>query len=222
MIKLPNFNKPFFYENSFYWTSSKQRLSKFLSCYELFKKTLNIPGAIVECGVFKGISLIRWATFRDIFSDSSAKKIIGFDTFGKYPEADLPEDKLYRKRFVNGAGESISKEQLLKVFALKGITNVELIKGDIVETIPHYAKQHPELKISLLYLDCDAFEPTLVALENFYDKIMLGGLLLLNVYAKEAILGTTKAIDSFFTGSEVSIQKLPFSLSPCYLVKRIL
>jgi len=220
MIKLPEPSKAFFYENSFYLTCSKQRLNKFLSCYELFKKTLNIPGTIVECGVFRGVSLIRWACFRDMFSEPLAKKIIGFDSFGKYPEANLPEDKLHRKGFVNGAGESISKEQLLSMLLLKNITNVELVEGDIVKTTPYYAKQHPELKISLLYLDCDVFEPTLVALENFYDKIVSGGLLLLNGYAKKAGSGVTKAVDDFFVNSDIFIRRLPFSFSPCYLVKK--
>lgn len=221
MIKLPDPKEAFFYENSFYLTCSNQRINKILSCYELFKKTLDIPGAIVECGVFKGVSLIRWATFRDIFSDPSAKKIIGFDIFGEYPEVNLPEDKLHRKYFTEAAGaSSIAKEQLLSVFAQKNITNVELIEGDIVKTVPRYVKQHPELKISFLYLDCNIHEPTLVALENFYDRIVPGGLLLLNGYAKETILGETKAVDSFFANLDVSIRKLPFSFSPCYLVKR--
>ena len=34
--------------------------------WEIYKKTINVPGDIVEVGVFKGLSLLRWATFRDI------------------------------------------------------------------------------------------------------------------------------------------------------------
>ena len=219
MIKLPDFNRPFFYENSFYLTCSNQRINKILSCYELFKKTLNIPGAIVECGIFKGISLIRWASFRDMFSEPSAKKIIGFDIFGEYPEATLPEDKLHRKCFIDASGESISKEQLLSILSLKGITNVELIEGDILKTVPCYIEQHPELKISLLYLDCTLYAPTFSTLKYFYEKLVLDGLLILNGYSKEGILGETRAVDEFFGKMRVVIQKLPFSYSPCYIVK---
>ena len=32
------------------------RIRKILARYELFKKTINIPGDVVECGVFKGVS----------------------------------------------------------------------------------------------------------------------------------------------------------------------
>lgn len=222
MIKLPDFNKPFFYENSFYLTCTNQRLSKILALYELFKKTLEIPGAIIECGVFRGATLIRLATFRDLFSDPQAKRIIGFDTFDGYPEAVLPVDKQARDSFIRSAGKSaISKKQLLDVFANKGLTNVELVEGDIMKTAPQYIARHPDLKISLLYMDCTIYEPTLTALKSFYKNIVSGGLLVLNGYSKEGISGggETRAVDDFFGKSSVPFRKLPFSFSPCYLVK---
>ncbi len=222
MIDLPDFSKPFFYENNFYLTCANQRLGKTLALYELFKRTLDIPGAIVECGVFQGATLIRLATFRDLFSDPQAKKIIGFDTFDVYPEATLPIDKQARNSFVSSAGESaISKKQLLNVFTSKKITNVELIAGDIVKTTPKYITCHPDLKISFLYMDCTIYEPTLVALKSFYKNIVSGGLLVLNGYAKEGASGggETKAVDDFFGKATVHFRRIPFSFSPCYVVK---
>ena len=220
MIKLPDTNKAFQYENSFYLTCANQRISKIISHYELFKKTLRIPGHIVECGVFRGASLIRFATFRDIFSDPSAKKINGFDTFSEYPEPNLPGDKTHMRQFAQGAGKDcISKQQLLDIFSAKGISNVELIEGNILETIPSYAKQHPELRISLLHLDVTVYKPTLVALENFYDRLLPGGLVLLNGYGKEGIEGETDAVEDFFDIECPRIHKLPFAFSPCYIKK---
>ncbi len=222
MIELPDFNKPFFYENNFYLTCANQRLGKTLALYELFKKTLDIPGAIVECGVFRGAALVRFATFRDLFSDPQAKKVIGFDTFNGYPEATLPIDEEARSSFIETAGKSaISTKQLLDVFAGKGITNVELVEGDIVKTAPQYAIRHPDLKISLLFMDCTMYEPTLAALKSFYKNIVSGGLLALNGYGKEGANGggETRAVDDFFGKSGVHFRRLPFSFSPCYLVK---
>ncbi len=222
MIELPDFNKPFFYENNFYLTCTNQRLSKTLALYELFKRTLEVPGAIVECGVFKGAALIRFATFRDLFSDPQAKKVIGFDTFDEYPRAILPVDEEARNSFIESAGKSvISKKQLKDVFENKKIGNVELVEGDIVKTAPQYAIRHPGLKISLLYMDCTMYEPTLVALKSFYKNIVSGGLLALNGYGKEGAAGggETRAVDDFFGKSGVHFRRLPFSFSPCYLVK---
>ena len=181
-----------------------------------------MPGAIVECGVFRGASLIRLATFRDIFSNPSAKKIIGFDTFSEYPEPDLPSDKIHMEQFAKGAGKDcITKPQLISVFVRKGISNIELIEGNIIETVPSYAKQHPELRISLLHLDCTAYRPTLVALENLYDRLLPGGLVLLNGYGKEGIEGETGAVDDFFDIKPPMIHKLPFAFSPCYIQKEV-
>lgn len=220
MIKLPDINKAFQYENNFYLTCVNQRIEKILTQYKLFEKTLGIPGTIIECGVFRGVSLIRFATFRDLFSNPAAKKIIGFDTFTEYPEANSPSDKAHRENFIVGAGKDcITKPQLLSVFAMKGITNVELVEGNIVKTVPDYVKEHPELKISLLHLDCTMQTPTFTALKYFYNRIVSGGLLLLNGYGKTGVLGETNAVDEFFGKSGVVIKKLAFSYSPCYVVK---
>ena len=45
---------PWLAENSFYLKASTDRLSKFIAHYEIFKKIKRVPGAIVECGVFRG------------------------------------------------------------------------------------------------------------------------------------------------------------------------
>ena len=154
MIKLPKFEKTREYENNFYLSCENIRFSKFLAHYELFKMIENLPGAIVECGVFKGISFVRFAGFRELFRNSYAHRLIGFDTFGKFPETKYEADKELRNSFIRGAGEqSISKEQLYEVLKLKGVNrNIELVEGDICVTVPEYVKNHPELKISLLNL----------------------------------------------------------------------
>ena len=89
MIDLPDFNKSFEYENNFYLSCDITRISKILAHYELFKLSQNIPGEIVECGVFKGSSLARFAAFRDIFGNQFSKKIIAFNTFGKFPQRNF-------------------------------------------------------------------------------------------------------------------------------------
>ena len=38
-------------ENNFYLISDVSRLNKVICHYEIFKKTLKVPGSIVECGV---------------------------------------------------------------------------------------------------------------------------------------------------------------------------
>ena len=45
MLELPDLSKPFFYENNFNLSSDINRLAKIIAHYELFKLTIDIPGA---------------------------------------------------------------------------------------------------------------------------------------------------------------------------------
>lgn len=220
MITLPDFERAFDYENNFYLSCDNSRLSKILSHYEFYKMVKDLPGAIVDCGVFKGTSLVRFAGFRDLFGNVHAHKIIGFDTFDTFPETDYEDDKPYRDRFISNAGDrSISLEQLNKVLDHKGVNeHIELVKGDINETVPDYAEKHPYLRIALLNLDTDIYEPAVIILEHFYPLIVRGGVLLLDDYGE--FPGETRAVDEFFADKDVEIKKSPFSMTPCYIVKK--
>ncbi len=219
MIPLPDFEKSFDYENNFYLSCDVTRISKILAHYELFKMINQVPGAIVECGVLKGASFSRFSMFREIFSNSFSKKLIGFDTFGKFPETSFNDDKKPREQQITSAGlESISKEQLFDVLKNKGIEkNIELIEGDITKTVPDYIKNNPELKISLLNLDTDIYEPAVTILENLYPRITKGGILILDDY--ETFPGEAKAVDDYFKDQKIEIKKFSFCMTPCYMIK---
>lgn len=215
-----NSNKAFDIENNFYHTCDVSRIGKAMAHYELYKMSHDIPGAIVECGVFKGVSLIRFAMFRELLSTSTSKKIIGFDVFSEFPKTQFIQDKLERKKFMTEAGsKSIQKNDLLKILKKKRIEkNVELIKGDITKTVPAYTKNHPELKISLLNVDVDLYEPSVTILETLFPLVSKGGIVIFDDYGIFA--GETKAVDDYFNKSKVEIKKIPFSKTPSYFIKK--
>lgn len=220
MITLPDFTKSFDYENNFYLSCDNSRIGKILAHYELFKMTRDLPGAIVECGVFKGASLVRFAGFRDLFGGAYATKIIGFDIFGEFPETAFENDKKYREKFMVAAGaSSISVDQLRDILKHKGVSdNVDLVKGDITKTIPEYLEKNPHLKISLLNLDVDIYEPSVAILEHLYPRLVRNGVLVLDDYG--TFPGETKAVDDYFKDKNVEIKKFPFAMTPCYLIKK--
>ncbi|MCY7361470.1 MAG: TylF/MycF family methyltransferase, partial [Ignavibacteria bacterium] len=114
--------------------------------------------------------------------------------------------------------QSISTEQLLEVLKNKNCEHdIELIAGDITETIPEYVKKNPDLKISFLNLDTDIYEPSVTILENLYPKIETGGVLILDDYG--VFPGETKAADDYFKDMNIKIKKFPFSATPCYFIK---
>lgn len=219
-MKLPEFEKMWEYENGFYLTCDINRISKILAHWELIKRAWNSQGEIVECGVFKGASVARFAAFRQILGNPFYKKIVGFDTFGDYPETNFANDKALRENIVQVAGlESISTKQLMKVLNHKKCDqNIELITGDICKTVPEYIKKNPQLKISLLNLDTDIYEPAVTILECLYPHIVKGGILILDDYGTWP--GETKAVDEYFKKEKIDvvIKKFHFSMSPCYVV----
>ncbi len=218
MIELPDFERAWDLENGFYLTCDPSRLGKFLAHYELFRLALAAPGAIVECGVFKGASLARFAMLRRLFTSAAERPIVAFDSFGPFPVTAHEPDQALRERFITAAGgESISTDQLRQVLARKGCDeNVELIAGDITRTVPEYVAKHPELTISLLNLDTDLYEPAQVILEQLYPRIAPGGILLLDDYG--VFPGETQAVDEYFHGL-VEIRRLPFNATPAYVKK---
>ncbi|WPE17753.1 TylF/MycF/NovP-related O-methyltransferase [Candidatus Thioglobus autotrophicus] len=206
------------YEIGYYLTCDNSRIAKSLNQYELYKKIINIPGDIVECGVYKGGSLIRMATYRDTLEVNMSRKIIAFDAFGSFPRVESKIDDNFIDQFESEGGEGIAISELKECLEYKNIKNIELIKGDINSTLEGYIVKNPALKVALLHIDVDVEKPTKTILKHLYERVVPGGLIVLDDYG--VIHGETKAVDDFFADMGVSIQKLPFSKTPAFIVKR--
>lgn len=219
MDNLYDINRKFEYENGFYATADPTRFSKFVTHLEFFRQTSNVRGEIVEFGIFKGNSFFRWIKFRDLLEQTGSRKVIGFDIFGDFPEAGFEGDKSKRDAFVaeTNGGKSISYEEINELLHAQNLPkNVEIVKGDILKTLDEYLEMNPHLKISLLHIDVDLYEPTKHVLEKLYDKVTTGGIIIFDDYG--AFAGTNKAVDDFFAG-KAEVKKLPYSNAISYIVK---
>ena len=194
-------------------------MSKLLAQYELFKRVVDLSGDIVECGVFKGASFVRLAMFRNLLCHNAGKQLIGFDTFGTFPGTDYEPDRPYLKSFTAAAGDqSISIEQLRKVLHQNSCgMDVNLVKGDICKTVPQFCQDNPALKISLLNLDTDIYEPATTILHYLYPRIVPGGVLMLDDYG--VFPGETQAVNEYFKDADIEIQSFPFGEVPSFIVK---
>ena len=219
MQDLPDFERAFDYENSFYLSCDNARIGKLIAHYELFQMSLDVPGAIVECGVFVGASFMRFAMMRELFGGSHSRKLVGFDTFEEFPEVETADEQKFRDRFVDqtgGAGLSVA--QLTTALKHKGISeNIELVAGDVLETVPEFAARNPEIRISLLNIDTCTYDSCTTILETLYPRVAAGGVVVLDDYA--AVEGETRADEDFFREMNITIRKFPFARSPCYFVK---
>lgn len=206
------------YENGFYLTCETGRIGKFLNHLEIYKKIIELPGDILEFGVYKGTSFVRLISFRDLLEHNSSRKIVGFDAFGKFPQnLSNKNDIDFVERFEKAGGYGISKEELTLHLDNKKMTNYELVEGDIADSLPSYIEKNPSLKIALLHIDVDVYEPTKVILENLWDKIVPNGILMLDDYG--TVEGETKAVDEFFKSKNVSIYKPKYYHIPSYIIK---
>ena len=124
------------------------------------------------------------------------------------PQKCSSDDKKYLKNFTDEAGDqSIEKNELLRIFKKLGVdNNLDLIKGNILKTLPNFIKANKHLKISLLHVDVDAYEPTRLCLEILYPHVVKNGVVILDDYGAFRVL--TKQLMNF------SIRNLT-SLKPC-------
>jgi O-methyltransferase len=163
-----------------------------------------IPGAFVECGVFRGGStmavmlalLERGIVDRDFYL---------YDTFSGFP---LPDDvdRYYdgrsaieewheKKRNENESGWLVSTlEETRANVASTGYPaeRITFVKGMVEDTIPGVAPQ----QIAFLRLDTDFYVSTRHELIQLYDRVVPGGVLIIDDYG--AFQGARKAVDEFF------------------------
>lgn len=208
--------------NDFLLHGTVDRVSKILARYELFKRVISLPGDVVEGGVLKGVGVLYWAKLIQLFNPLSERKVVGFDTFEGFPkDLTFAHDRQAGERLGLDANYTpVSPEEILGIAERVGLAHrVELVKGDATRTIPEHLERHPGFRVALLNLDFDAYDPTVVALERLYPRVVPGGVVLFDDYGIREY-GESDAVDRFFQGTPAVYQALPWALSPrAYLIK---
>jgi len=182
--------------------SSRQSITSFLQKYELFRMIREVPGSVVECGVAGGIGVSSFYHFCSIFEPYHyVRKIIGFDTFEGFTEPSEEDLKSGAQHMVKG-GLAYDTFDLLKEFghihdknrALGHIPKLDLVKGDISETMPKYLEENPHLMIAMLYLDLDLYKPTKDVIELCLSRVPKGGMIVFDELNHKDYPGETTAL----------------------------
>jgi hypothetical protein len=196
------------------------RIRKLLVRYSLFAMSLDVPGDIVECGVFKGAGLLYWAKLLEIFAPNSRKRAVGFDVFAPFKQVPLqPAEHEVAARHDELAG-SVGKEAIAAAAEAAGLSRrVELVEGDIAETAGRYVEQHYGSRVSLLHLDLDTYAGTAAALAAFWPVVSRGGVVVFDEYAVPG-MGESQAVDEFFAATGLRPIAVPNAETPtAYVVK---
>jgi hypothetical protein len=205
-------------------------LKRFLAHYEFFRMTVDLPGDIVELGVYRGASLMSWANFLEIRNmGDRQKQVFGFDNFSGFTNVDEKDGRSEAAfgKVASGFDSSIFEEILRDAIAIFDQDRfipykprVILIKGDIEETVPRFVEERSGLRISLLHFDCDMYRPTKVGLEYLWPLVVPGGVVLFDEYGIRPWEGESKAVDEYFGDKKVVIRRLDWTPNPGgYIIK---
>ena len=201
----------------------RQDITHFLTKYELFKKILDVEGSIVELGVLLGGGLMSWAHYSSIFEHVNyRRKIIGFDTFSKFPPGSKYDDlkHLAKNKLYPSSLEDIQKA--IDLYDLNRflpfLPKVQLVKGNIKKTVPKYLKENPHTIVSLLYIDTDIFEPAKVAIENFLPCMPKGSIIAFDELNDKEWMGETIAVAKTIGINNLKIKRFPFDTRGSYAI----
>lgn len=183
-----------------------------------------IPGDIVECGVWRGGSMMAIAhtlnESRDATAHPSTRELWLYDTF-----EGMSEPTQQDRDFLGGAADELLNDQdrndPRSVWCVSHLEEVQsnlaetgypseqihFVKGRVEETIP---ARLPE-KIALLRLDTDWYESTRHELIHLFPRLVEGGVLIIDDYGHWE--GCRRAVDEYFAeqGIPILLQRIDYT-----------
>ncbi|WP_170994629.1 TylF/MycF/NovP-related O-methyltransferase [Streptomyces sp. BPSDS2] len=196
-----------------YSMTSPERLNAFILATRHIARH-NIPGDIVECGVWRGGSMQACA--RTLLSVGETERdLYLFDTYeGMTPPTaeDLRRDGRPAQELLDAQGKDRPIWAVASLEDVKaGFENipypkerVHYVRGRVEDTVP---AQAPE-QISILRLDTDWYASTKHELEHLYSRLVSGGVLLIDDYGYWQ--GSRQAVDEFLdkTGEQLLLLRM--------------
>ena len=195
--------------------TTRVQTTAMLSRIRLFEMIREMPGAVIECGVFRGNSLMLLQQLSLVLEPYAINRTFyGFDTFEGFRSIDAKNDP----NDINEAMFSDTNYDVLEaasnlhdlVRPVNKIPKMHLVKGDIAQTVPKFVEENPGLLISLLILDTDLYDSTKVALQNFLPHMHKGAVVLLDEVCYAKFIGETIALKEVCDLKQVQLRKFPF------------
>lgn len=213
---------------SFALYTPRQTASDFLARYELFRQVTDVPGSVVECGVYNGQGLLSFGLFSSILEPNHLNRLIyGFDTFEGFPTVSSQDktgaqDRMKKGGFaLRGTFRRIQKS--IRLFDqnrfIGHVPKIRLVKGDIAKTIDPFLKSNPHLLVALLYLDLDLYEPTKLVLEKLLPRVPKGGIVAFDEINVSDYPGETVALLDSIGLAKIQLKRIPFCSRISYFVR---
>ena len=168
-----------------------------------------VPGAIVECGVWRGGSMMA-AALTLLRLGVTDRELYLIDTFSGMPP---PSEVDTTRSGVRAADLLAQEDEDSHIWAIASLPDVSaavlsvgypeqqihFVEGLVEETLPAEA---PE-EIALLRLDTDWYSSTKHELEQLYPRLAPGGVLILDDYGHWQ--GARRAVDEYFGKNRITL-----------------
>jgi O-methyltransferase len=169
----------------------------------------DIAGDIVECGVWKGgsmmvaaLTLLKLGAQRrlylfDTFAGMTAPTDVDRDIFGK----SMVESFIKGQCFEDGEDFNVPLEEVRTNLRGTGYDEnlITYVKGPVEETLP---SNSPET-IAILRLDTDWYESTRHELQHLFPRVSAGGVLIIDDYGHHE--GARRAVDEFLAATKAPL-----------------
>jgi O-methyltransferase len=182
------------------WQGFTLQWRVYVCCYfaELVK---NLEGDYVECGVNTGAysrAVIEYIDFNKL-----GKTFYLLDTFEGFPEEQMIEAE--KNVGIGVYGGDHYKDVYTQVQQTFKNFNVKIIKGRVPQTLAECDTS----TVAYLSIDMNAVAPEIAAAEFFWDKIIKGGVMILDDYGFPLHINQKLAFDEFARKKHVQILSLP-------------
>jgi len=159
-------------------------------CYELWQlieQVKDIPGALIEIGVWRGGSGALIA--KKALLCGIKENVYLCDTFEGIVKTDKTKDSLYQ----NGAHSDTSVKIVEKlVYDKMKLENIKILKGIFPEETKHMLQDN---KFRFCHIDVDVYQSSRDIVDWIWDKISAGGIIVYDDYANELTVGMKKIVE---------------------------
>lgn len=179
---------------------------------------LEVPGAFVELGSWRGGSAAAFITnlnkVRDCWLFDSFEGMpepTEYDTAGPkhatdYKHLGMPDDDAATFELCFNLMDNLDYPE----------GKINIIQGWFEDTFPLHADSID--KIAVLHVDCDWYESVKLSLETFYDKVVSGGMVIIDDYGHWD--GAKKAVDEFLQSRNLDVDLIRVDNTGHYFKKK--
>ncbi|HLZ67343.1 MAG TPA: TylF/MycF/NovP-related O-methyltransferase [Aliidongia sp.] len=174
-----------------------------------------VPGDIIETGVWRGGASIFARAILAVH-DIGDRKVIVADSFEGLPPPDITRFPADQGSVLHEFRElAVSLEQVQANFAKFGLLDdqVVFLKGWFRDTM----RQVPSERLAIMRLDGDMYESTIDPLNHLYDRLAVGGWVIIDDYC--LVEGCRQALHDFLGSRGLTPEILPIDGVGVYFQK---